>query len=151
MILPTINFTLQQASCLDVPQRRRIWVVEEEEGLALFISGVLEFERMAEVEAIAPRTAACLGRFPDLPDLMIFDLTTSSHDGGPLYSFLLERAPSLKEVPVIFISKDILPEDENIINTRWTYSRHLYISKPLTRAKLLNAITIVFEAFPAKK
>lgn len=126
--------------------KKKILIVDDEEGITRMIKLALEQTGHYEVTEVNKPLRALMIAWECLPDLIILDVMMPEINGGELAK-LMKADRRLKETPIIFLTATLTREEteeawlENVI----------YIRKPATLPELINGIEQSIDAAKLKK
>ena len=114
-----------------------VMVVDDEETVSSFVRLVLEQQGFQTLTTTSGK--ACLDLLKaKAPDLILMDISMPDMDGGELFS-RVRTVPNGRNVPVIFITGLISPDEEQEFN-KVREDRKRYMGKPFTPTKLLTVV-----------
>src|SRR5437588_4306447 len=118
-------------------RKKRILVVDDEENITLVLR--LMFERTKDyevkVENDSTRALAIAEKFR--PDLVLLDVDMPEMGGGEL-AFRFSNIPSLKSVPVIFLTDSVTKEE--VFSAKGTLGGLPFLAKPVNRDEVLGCL-----------
>jgi two-component system alkaline phosphatase synthesis response regulator PhoP len=117
--------------------KRRILIVDDSPSFTRVIKLTMEAEGNYEVwEENNARTAVETARKID-PDLILLDVIMPAMDGGDVLSQLREE-PSLKRVPVIFLTASVRKGE--VAGNHGMIGGNFFLAKPVTAEELIKCI-----------
>jgi CheY-like chemotaxis protein len=119
-----------------------VMIVDDEETVSSFVRLVLEQQGYQTMTTTCG--LACLDMLKQkTPDLLLTDISMPDMDGGELFS-RVRATPNGKDVPVVFITGLISPEEEAEFNKVKEDRKH-YLGKPFTPQKLLATVKLMLK------
>jgi len=117
--------------------KKRVLIIDDEKDMTLMVRLNLRKTGRFEVgdENHAGQALATARAFE--PDIILLDVMMPGMDGGDILA-LLKEDPKLRNVPVIFVTATVLPEE--IKSKGGSIGGYPYISKPFEIKALLTAI-----------
>jgi CheY-like chemotaxis protein len=118
-------------------EKKRILLVDDDSNITFLLRGIFERAREYDVRVVNV-SARAVGVAKDFrPDLIILDVAMPGMDGGELASRLAE-IPSLKSVPIIFLTASVTREE---VSERDGLIGGLpFLAKPVDPAELLSCV-----------
>lgn len=117
--------------------KRKILIIDDEQGFCEIVKLNLEATELFEV---AIETDSCNAQEAALrfhPDLILLDVIMA-HKEGPDVVIDLKELPPLKDIPVVFLTATVTPEEAAMENG--VIGGHPFVAKPSSLEILLKAI-----------
>ncbi|OGX34207.1 MAG: hypothetical protein A3C36_04995 [Omnitrophica WOR_2 bacterium RIFCSPHIGHO2_02_FULL_52_10] len=117
--------------------KRKILIIDDERGFCEIVKLNLEATELFEV---AIETDSCHAREAALrchPDLILLDVIMANKE-GPDVIVELKASPSLKDIPVVFLTATVTPQEAAMGNG--VIGGHPFVAKPSNLEILLKAI-----------
>ncbi len=117
--------------------KKRILLIDDESNMTFLLRVIFERAKEYEVRAVNIPSRALAAAKEFRPDLILLDVAMPEMDGGELASRLSE-VPSLKTVPIIFLTASVTKEE---VSERAGLIGGLpFLAKPVDPAELLSCI-----------
>lgn len=117
---------------------KKILVVDDEESFGDIVKLNLEFTGDYEVCLEKEGTRAVEAARRENPDLIILDMLLPDMDGVAVLE-ALHADPSLKQIPVVFLTAFVSEKERQTLSGRIGIKPHI-ASKPITSEKLLELV-----------
>lgn len=125
-----------------MPDKRRVFVIDDESDICTFTKSVLERTGRFEV-AFATEPSRGMDLIRNWrPDLVILDIFMPEMDGGDVANYLLENE-STKHIPIIFLTA--LARKSEVEESAGTIAGRSFIAKPVKAEELISRIDSVLE------
>ena len=119
------------------PPRKLVLVVDDDQSVRELVLRALQGKGYETIEAKDGLSAAeLLGKMPRTPDLLICDVMMPTIDGFSL-ARMVKTSPSLRSVPIIFLTAKADAED--VVRGITLGARH-YVQKPFSVKDLLDKV-----------
>ena len=116
--------------------KKKVLVIDDEAGITKFLKLVLERSGKYEVQCDNDGTQAVSVIKAFGPDLILLDVNLPGIQGGEI-SAMLQEDPSLRNIPVIFLTGMISVEEQQ---AGMTIGGRPAVSKPIDIARLVDCI-----------